>query len=108
MGILAPRSSFSELYINGEYWGLYQLVEQIDDVFAPGELLKNTGWDALSTNTYRSALSLKSGQNDVIWPAIRDFTRIIEKLDGDEFRDSIQSTFNVEDFIKILLVYISI
>ena len=33
MGVPVARSSFAELYINGEYHGLYNLVEHIDDEF---------------------------------------------------------------------------
>lgn len=47
MGVPAPRSSFVNLYINGQLHGLYGLVEQVDDAFlsrhfadADGDLYK--------------------------------------------------------------------
>lgn len=33
MNILVPRESYARLTVNGEYWGLYAIVEPIDDVF---------------------------------------------------------------------------
>src|SRR5687767_11719465 len=32
-GIRVPRESYARLTVNGEYWGLYAIVEPIDDVF---------------------------------------------------------------------------
>lgn len=32
-GILVPRESFARMTVNGEYWGLYAIVEPIDQVF---------------------------------------------------------------------------
>lgn len=32
-GILVPRESFARLTVNGQYWGLYAIVEPIDQVF---------------------------------------------------------------------------
>lgn len=33
MGILVPRESFARLTVNGQYWGLYAIVEPIDQIF---------------------------------------------------------------------------
>lgn len=33
MGVRVPRESYARLTVNGEYWGLYAIVEPIDDVF---------------------------------------------------------------------------
>ena len=33
MGILVPREAYARLTVNGEPWGLYALIEAIDDVF---------------------------------------------------------------------------
>jgi spore coat protein H len=33
MGVLVPRESFARLTVNGQYWGLYAIIEPIDSVF---------------------------------------------------------------------------
>lgn len=33
MGIRVPRESYARLTVNGEYWGLYAIIEPVDDVF---------------------------------------------------------------------------
>lgn len=33
MGIPAPANAFARVYVNGEYWGLYELVEDVEDRF---------------------------------------------------------------------------
>ncbi len=33
MGIPAPANSFARVYVNDEYWGLYELVEDVEDRF---------------------------------------------------------------------------
>ena len=33
MGQVAARGRWVELYLNGDYWGLYNLTERIDDAF---------------------------------------------------------------------------
>lgn len=44
MGQITPRESFAKVYINGEYQGLYALVESIDDVFLQRTLNETTGY----------------------------------------------------------------
>src|SRR4051812_25862823 len=34
MGLPAPRNTHTRLYVNGQYAGLYTMVEEVDDVFA--------------------------------------------------------------------------
>ena len=33
LGIAAPRIAFAEVYINGDYWGIYTLVEAQDEIY---------------------------------------------------------------------------
>jgi spore coat protein CotH len=44
MGQPAPRESFGRLYINGEYEGLYAIVEDVDDVFLARTLGSGSGY----------------------------------------------------------------
>lgn len=42
-GIPAPRVGYARLHINGEDWGLYALIETVDDVFLSGWYADNSG-----------------------------------------------------------------
>lgn len=43
MGIAAPRNAFAKLYVNGEYWGLYGLVEKVSKPFLEARLGEKSG-----------------------------------------------------------------
>jgi hypothetical protein len=42
-GIPAPRGEFAELYLNGELWGFYSLVEHVDKLFLASRYGNNSG-----------------------------------------------------------------
>lgn len=70
-GVPAPRISFTRLYINDDYWGLYIIAEQIDDDFLDewfgtddGNLYKGypdpkLDWPGAKTWEYKSDYRLK-------------------------------------------------
>jgi spore coat protein CotH len=43
MGIAAPQNSFTRLYVNGDYWGLYALVEPVSKPFLRSRLGQDGG-----------------------------------------------------------------
>jgi spore coat protein CotH len=43
LGIAAPRNAFARLYVNGEYWGLYDLVEKVSKPFLESRLGEKSG-----------------------------------------------------------------
>jgi hypothetical protein len=43
MGIAAPRNAFARLHVNGEYWGLYDLVEKVSKPFLESRLGEKSG-----------------------------------------------------------------
>jgi spore coat protein CotH len=42
-GLYAPRANYSKLYINGTYWGLYLMVERINNQFLKDRFSKGMG-----------------------------------------------------------------
>jgi len=64
MGLKAPRSSFCKLFVNGEYRGLYTIVEQIDKTFL-GMHFKDIGnlYKAEQVTFERSVDSIAYDQN---------------------------------------------
>ncbi|MCC7377141.1 MAG: CotH kinase family protein [Verrucomicrobiales bacterium] len=52
MGIAASHSRFAHLYINGQYWGLYNLVERPDAAFSEAYLGGDKeGWDSINQDS---------------------------------------------------------
>ena len=102
MGILVPRESFARLTVNGEYWGLYAIVEPIDEVFVRTHVDAGGGnlfeynvpsvspdqlqaWDfALSRgdsidNYVPEPLEPKTNEDDLDGTALLDFLRTISE-----------------------------
>ena len=61
-GIPAPRGSFAELYLNGELWGFYSMVEHVDKTFLTSRFGDNGG------NLYKAVDGLLGGPiSDFKW-----------------------------------------
>lgn len=59
MGVASPLCSYTEIYVNGEYWGLYLAVEGVEDAF----LERNYGAD--SGNLYKpDSMSFGAGRGN--------------------------------------------
>ena len=71
MGIEAPRASHARLTVNGEYMGLFVLVEAVDkefveDHFAPGEgNLYKEAWPRFDETIYPGFLRTNESESDV-------------------------------------------
>ncbi|MGB3367962.1 MAG: CotH kinase family protein, partial [Acidaminobacteraceae bacterium] len=104
---VSSRTTYSELYINDEYFGLYLAVEQVEEEFlienygsATGELYKpemGDGADLVYTTEYASsydgliAKNIESDNEDII-----EFMRRIE------YGESVDDIFNVDSYLKYL------
>jgi len=113
IGIAAPRTSYAKVFLNGDYWGLYIIVEQIDKKFLKnwfdvndGDLFKciaktNLDWLGNSQSYYTDVLKLKTNKNT------SDFTDLIKLIDvinnsGSNFKDSLANHFETAGYLKIL------
>lgn len=114
-GLPAPRTSYVEVYINGEYKGLYINVEHFDDQFIEARFINDdTGnlykakWGAdmtyqgSSQAPYHSLYELKTNE------ALDDFSGLVHFLDvlnnssNAEFPCAIQEVLDVELFLNSL------
>ncbi len=115
-GVKASRVSFSKVYINGEYWGLYQSVEQVDKEFLQknfsndnGNLFKNLGWSGLewlgnNEGPYADIFSLKTNKTENDWSGFINLIDVINNTSNAEFKKEISAVFNVDLFLKVLAV----
>lgn len=116
MGVPAPRCIHARLFINGEYNGLFALIEQIDGRFTrynwddgKGNLYKeiwplNSDKEAFSDSEYLAALETNEDENPSV-EIIRDFGAAIAAAPGpSEIRDIIESHMDIREVLSYCVV----
>ena len=109
-GIAAPRTSYTKLYFNDVYWGLYILVEQVDKKFLKnwydnndGNLfIDNTSLHVLGSNStdYTGQFGLRTNKNSNDWVGFIDMVQKVNN--ASEFSDSIRTRLHVRNYLKVL------
>ncbi|MDD5508708.1 MAG: CotH kinase family protein [Bacteroidales bacterium] len=120
MGVPAPYANHVEVYINGNYYGLYINVEHVDEEFVLSRFGNNGGnlykclWPAdltyLGTNpdNYkfmsgdRRAYELTINEDIDDYADLRDFIQMLHSATDDEFKCKIDQLFNVYDYLKVM------
>jgi spore coat protein CotH len=111
-GCYAPRAQFTNVYINGQLWGLYTTVEEIDKTFLSktfnddkGNLFKGdpTGdlkWLGNAQALYepKYELKLNEGLND--WTDLITFINSLNNSPASSFHQDLDTIFDAENFIK--------
>ncbi len=120
VGVRAPRVAYANVYLNDELWGLYEIIEQVDKTFlennfasGKGNLWKNQRWSELKwygddPNTYRDTFELKTNKSEDDWSAFIHFLDVLNNTPDQDFADSIESVFNVDQYLHALAVDIMI
>ncbi len=124
LGAKAPRTSYTKVFMDTSYIGLYRIVEQIDNTFLDinfcnheGNLYKqqgngtagfSMGWLGDNKEAYRESISLENHQKKDDWSTFIHFLDILNNSTADQFRDSILSVFDVEEFLQILAFDITV
>ncbi|MFK7773442.1 MAG: CotH kinase family protein [Saprospiraceae bacterium] len=120
VGVSAPRVAYSHVYLNDEYWGLYEIIEQVDKTFlennfasGKGNLWKNQRWSELKwygddPNMYRDTFELKTNKTEDDWSAFIHFLDVLNNTPDQNFADSIESVFNVDQYLHALAVDIMV
>ncbi len=116
LGVKASRTSFSKVYLNDTYWGLYQNIEQVDKAFLKnnfvnnkGNLYKNKGWDTLQwrgnmASNYYPPYELKTNKKENNWEGFVNFVDVINNTSDADFKTEIEKVFDVDVFLKTLAV----
>lgn len=114
-GVDAPRTSFARVSINGEFFAVYQLIEQVDKEFLQnnfsndkGNLFKNKGWynfefSGTSPDAYR-VLELKTNEEGDDYSGLIGLVDILNNTSDAEFPEAIEEVFNVDRYLKTLAV----
>lgn len=115
-GVPAPRTAFARVSINGVYWGLYQIIEQVDKEFlqrnynnADGNLFKNKDWNNFEyfgdeAADYSQVYQLKTNQDDPDWSGLANLMRTVQETPVQDFPFEISQVFNVDRYLRTLAV----
>lgn len=118
-GIHASKSAYARVYINGEYWGLYLMVEQIDKTFLEerfgddsGNLYKSMSnghlvYNGSSNDSYTEYIGLKTNETENDWSRFIDFVEVLNRIylkSNKEYITEIANIFNVNTYLKILAI----
>lgn len=110
-GLPAPRCAFARVSYNGNYVGLYKLVEVIDKTFLQthfnnndwnlykGEPDATQVWEGSNQSAYYDNLELNTNE------LVNDWSRLVNLIDkinnsGTDYRNQVEQVFNIHDYIK--------
>lgn len=118
LGVAAPRTAFTKLYLDDEYLGLYRLVEQVDNTYLDvnfgdhkGNLYaqQSTGsggfgldWISENQEDYYPFLELENHESTNDWSVLIHFFDVLNHATDEQFKTQINSVFNVNEYLKIL------
>jgi spore coat protein CotH len=127
LGIPAPRETFARLYVNGNYAGLYGLVESVDKtmmgrVFGSiGDDVQNDGYlfeynyvlgspwrftyEGSALAPYKLRFDIKTNEThpeSQIWGPIEELVRIVNESSSSTFESSIADRLDLPAFVRYL------
>jgi hypothetical protein len=119
-GIPAPQSAHAEVYINGNYYGLYVMVEHIDEEFAESRFGNKEGnlylclWPAdlkylgidpelyQLTSGSRRVYELKTNILSEDYADLAKFIDILNNTPLENLECELEKIFNLDDYLKIM------
>lgn len=119
IGMKASRASHIEVYINGQYFGLYINVEHIDEEFLKKNFTDDTGnlWKCLypadlkdlgdDVNKYKNLLNngtpayeLSTNETEGDFNSLVRLIKVINRTSADAMPDSIESLISIPELFK--------
>ncbi len=120
-GVPAPRCNHVELYLNNQYVGLYNNIEQIDEEFAesrfgnkdgnlykclwPADLdFKGENPDAYKfANNGRRTYELKTNEETDDYSDLANFINVLNNTADEELPCELEAVFNVDSYLKAMI-----
>ena len=111
--VAVARSNHVELWINGDYYGLYINVEHIDEEFTrnhfgsdEGVLYKcdhpeNLRWHGADSLSYPDCIVKQSSLKNSYQPFL-NFVEILNLVSDDDFQCELETVFEVDEYLRIL------
>ncbi len=123
MEIPVARSSFADLYLNGKYQGLYNLVEQIDEHFVGDRFGSGNGnlykcyspadmkYLGDDPDIYRklemdrqAVYELKTNKKEKDFSGLAELIRILNNTPIDRLEEELDKRFNTDSYLRTLAV----
>ena len=126
MNVPASRAVHVQLFINGEYKGLYIHVEEYDKTFVKSRFANNSGnlykclwpadlaYRAENPDAYkfvsndRRAYELQTNEEVDDYSDLAHLIRVINLSNATDFRDSLAANINIWNFLKYLAVNVTV
>ncbi|HEX6163824.1 MAG TPA: CotH kinase family protein [Vicinamibacterales bacterium] len=127
LGIPAPRETHARLYINGEYAGLYGLVESVDktmmgrvfgsigdDIQNDGYLFEYNyvlgspwrfGYEGAALTPYKARFDIKTNEShaeSVIWGPIEELVRLVNDTPSSSFEATVGPRLDLGAFVRYI------
>lgn len=120
-GLFASRTSYTKVWVNNEYIGLYVIIENVDKTFLKnkygsafndGNLYKTDrgaavflDWLGNDPATYKKAgLKLTTNETADDWSKILNFIDFLNHNFDDDFKQQLEKRFDVHAYLKVLAV----
>lgn len=106
-----PRCTYARVYLNNTYWGLYTLVEDINDKFCTQRFGNNDGnrfkgdpsgdlkWYGSSPSSYYNRYELDNNDSLNDWSDLVHLVDIINNTPAAQFEDSLETVLQTWDFV---------
>ncbi len=92
MGQVAARGRWVALYLNGDYWGLYNLTERIDNTFLATRF-DHDDWDLVFTEEHGA------------WDAFVDWITGIDLSEATQYEQAVQQ-LDIENFTSFIILHL--
>jgi spore coat protein CotH len=116
----AAKANWVRVVINGESWGVYVNVQQVDKPFlaewyktkngtrwkVPGSPNGRGGLEFLGTDiaTYKQIYEIKGDDNPKAWAALMEFTRILNQTPPESLEQALSPILDVDNVLRFLAV----
>jgi hypothetical protein len=119
-GLVAPKTSYTKLWINDEYIGLYVVIENVDKTFLKlhygtnndGNLYKTDRgasvpltWEGKESKNYKDqGLKLNTNEKADDWSKLIGFIDLINNNQSPDFKQKLEANFDIHSYLKILAI----
>ena len=114
-GLKAPRTNYAALYVNGIYWGLYFLVEDIDGEFLQNHIgAKEDGnmykgdpqgtleWRGQDVEPYRRMYEKDNNEDADDWSDLISFVDTLNRTPREQLKERLEAVMDVDSALTLL------